>query len=657
MRRALRRGLETVAAFAAYSLAAGWFLRPIWRLGGSHLPGGLGDPLLVLYLLSWVGRQVRLGLPDLWEANFFHPVGDALALSDHLLGPGAQAVAIEAVTGGGVITAYNALFFLSFALAGTTTFAVLRAAGLGRGASFAGGAVFAFSPYRWDQASHLQVLLAQWIPPLLWSFHRLLARPRARTAAAFLLFYVLHVTGGNYLAYLAHVPLLVLLADRLLRRESRRTLLSTHALRVLLPAAAACGLLLAAVFLPYVEANRRHGFHRGAENYRQFGATLVAQATPASQNWYYPPLRPRLKSLAPGYRGADWRVEKALFPGFLATLLAAGGVAALWRRHRGRAPRRVGSRRRWTLAALAAAAVAVFLAADLLTLGWWPPDWRRALGGLDGAYSLLGVVFVALLAVRFALGRRWRGAAPLALPAAPAWDRGLLYAGLACWLLAFPLLFEPLAEVLPGFGGMRVPTRTWPFVSFAVAWFAARAAEDGLRRIGSRPLRGLAATAALLWILVESNPRPLEWSRVPEPPPVYRWIAAAPEVEALLVLPLRRNEREIPAMWFSTAHWKPIVNGFSGYAPRAYQELRAICCWPVPDARALAALRRMGVTHVVVHPTWRQPRQHQELAEWRARVAAEEVPGVRLVYRDARGDHVFAIAGRDSERRALPPAG
>lgn len=640
---------ETAFAFLLYGAVSTWLLRPLWSLWRTHLPQGLGDPLFNLYLISWVERQARLGFPDLWGANFFHPIPDALALSDHMIGPGVAAAALEATTGAGPIAAYNLLFFLSFALAGTTTFAVLRAAGLGRAAGFLGGAIFAFSPYRWEQTVHLQVLLAQWIPPLLWTFHRLLQRPRARAGALFLLFYALHVTGGNYLAYLAHVPLLVLLGDRLLRRDDRRRLLSPSSLRVLAPAAACCALLLALVFVPYLASSERHGLRHAAENYQQFGATLVAQATPAAESPSYRLLRPLLKPLAPGYRGADWRVEKALFPGFLAAALAAVGVAGLWRRHRRRPREGPAAARRWTLRGLAAAAVAVFLAADLLTLGWWRPEWRQAWGGFDGAYTVLGLAFLGLLAARFALGRLWIGATPLALPTAPRWDRGVLYGGLACWVLAFPLVFETLAEAVPGFGGMRTPTRTWPFVSFAVAWFAARGLEEALGRLRGRGFRAgavLTAAAAVALVLVESVPRPLDWRRVPEPPPAQRWLAGRPEVGAVLVLPLRRNEGEIPAMWFSTAHWKPIVNGFSAFTPRGYQDLRRVCCWPTPDARALEDLRRRGVTHIVVHPVWRQHWQHRELASWRRRVAAGEVPGVELVYRDARGDLVFAIAQR-----------
>src|SRR5205814_8090483 len=50
----------------------------------------------------------------------------------------------------------------------------------------------------------------------------------------------------------------------------------------------------------------------------------------------------------------------------------------------------------------------------------------------------------------------------------------------------------------------------------------------------------------------------------------------------------------------ATRHWRPILNGYSGFVPVSYvthyQELRGF-----PDRRAIAALSRAGVTHVVVH--------------------------------------------------------
>jgi len=50
----------------------------------------------------------------------------------------------------------------------------------------------------------------------------------------------------------------------------------------------------------------------------------------------------------------------------------------------------------------------------------------------------------------------------------------------------------------------------------------------------------------------------------------------------------------------STRHWRPIVNGYSGFLPRSYVE-HYESLQSFPDARALRALADIGVTHVVVH--------------------------------------------------------
>ena len=53
-------------------------------------------------------------------------------------------------------------------------------------------------------------------------------------------------------------------------------------------------------------------------------------------------------------------------------------------------------------------------------------------------------------------------------------------------------------------------------------------------------------------------------------------------------------------MYFSTWHWTPMVNGYSGFVPTSYTRLhRDILLFPA--AEAVDALRRRGVTHVTVN--------------------------------------------------------
>jgi hypothetical protein len=52
----------------------------------------------------------------------------------------------------------------------------------------------------------------------------------------------------------------------------------------------------------------------------------------------------------------------------------------------------------------------------------------------------------------------------------------------------------------------------------------------------------------------------------------------------------------------STAHWRPIVNGYSGFQPPSfYQHAQVLQGFPDDASRAL--LRELGITHVFVHTT------------------------------------------------------
>jgi hypothetical protein len=50
----------------------------------------------------------------------------------------------------------------------------------------------------------------------------------------------------------------------------------------------------------------------------------------------------------------------------------------------------------------------------------------------------------------------------------------------------------------------------------------------------------------------------------------------------------------------STAHWRPLMNGYSGYTPASYVTYADVF-WYFPRDYAIDAMRRAGVTHVMVH--------------------------------------------------------
>lgn len=608
------------AGFVALSL---FYLRPVIRLLGTHVATAAADPLLTLYMLKWGIHQLRLGMPDFWNVPFFFPARGMTATTDHLFGTAVLAALLTSYVPNvsNVVAAYNVLYIGSFALCGFNTWYVLRRCGVGAPAAFLGGCMFAFSSFRWDQADHLQILLMQWIPLLAWTFDRLLAQPGWKRAGFFLVLYLLHVTGGVYLAVMAHFPLLVLLLNQvpdLWRQRSKRRL------TVLLTAGVLAGLMFLAVAVPrlLVRTGQRRLAHSNTE-IQTYGASLVSFVTPADLNLYA------------GKWTARWRRrENALFAGFLPTVLVLAGAVAGWRRLR-RAPLRPLSRRQRTiLFGLAALAVTGYLLGEVIT--WLAFTGHRDWGAPDlylTAFSLLAAGAAGLL-----LRRLWGGNWGLDLAALDPWERGVLLSGIACWFLAHMIVYLPLSTFLPGLAGMRVPARFYPFVSFSLSWFAARTLDGWLRRIAPAGLRVATTLAAGLFLLAELAPRPLPWSRIPgeaELPAVDHWLAGRDDVRAVLELPLRDDVSEASYLYAGTLHWKPLFNGYSGYNAPRYAGLRRFCCHPVPEGESLVRLRRWGVSHVVVHTGALPEEERPTVLAWGRQegIQLEYAAGPDLVFR------------------------
>ena len=58
--------------------------------------------------------------------------------------------------------------------------------------------------------------------------------------------------------------------------------------------------------------------------------------------------------------------------------------------------------------------------------------------------------------------------------------------------------------------------------------------------------------------------------------------------------------RDAVYSYMSTFHWKPLLNGYSGYYPRSYLA-RLDRLEKFPDFQALESLRDDDVTYVIVH--------------------------------------------------------
>jgi hypothetical protein len=320
--------------------------------------------------------------------------------------------------------------------------------------------------------------------------------------------------------------------------------------------------------------------------------------------------------------------EGQLFPGVAILLLAVVALAPFWSRG-GRAGSRTGQTRRgwkqWAslalgiLAALHAAAFVAVLAARRLTVDFGAIELRAS----DATQLLLrGALLAAVgLALHPAARARLREVT---------WPQGawLVAALAAMWLslgpsptsmgrpldLAAP--YGVLYAFVPGFDGVRVPARFWMVGLLALSVLGG----IGAARL-SRTRRGL-ALLGLAWVLCLAEARidpfvvngagPVPGFNAPEPrlrgraeaPAVYAAVARQPPGAVLAELPLGLPDFDLRAMYYSTFHWRKLLNGYSGFTPAHYGRLVAALGRTSASAdEAWAALETSGASTVLIHET------------------------------------------------------
>ena len=219
----------------------------------------------------------------------------------------------------------------------------------------------------------------------------------------------------------------------------------------------------------------------------------------------------------------------------------------------------------------------------------------------------------------------------------------LLWVGFVCAAMAAgPILrdlpFElsgpfELARRVPPVDMIRVPSRFGIVAILAIDVLAGLGFAAIERRFSARR-RALFTVAVLSFMTVELRPA-IAYSiqPVPPPPPYTSALASLPR-GGVLALPWRREESAGPALYWSTAHWQPLVNGYATFSVTRNFQLAAMA-QNFPTGFAARVLRCAGVRYVVVHGAEVPDPQ-------RARALNLDVPGVTLLgkYRE---DFLFEL--------------
>jgi hypothetical protein len=230
-------------------------------------------------------------------------------------------------------------------------------------------------------------------------------------------------------------------------------------------------------------------------------------------------------------------------------------------------------------------------------------------GPMDAFFP--GFLALALGGVALAAGVTGRGADPIAR------RRVLMLVAIAAAgvVLSFGTrtpIYGWLYRVFPPMQGLRASSRFGNLFLLGIAALAGlglawlRATMTGSRGPGSRDRRRpvlVAAVAIVAAANLEALRAPFHYSRFDGIPNIYAMLRDAPGPVVLAEIPfypplaIFMNAEYVLA---STAHWRPLLNGYSGYIPESYfQYARAFASFPSDEA--IGAMRRAHVTHVMVH--------------------------------------------------------
>lgn len=240
---------------------------------------------------------------------------------------------------------------------------------------------------------------------------------------------------------------------------------------------------------------------------------------------------------------------------------------------------------------------------------------RRSLGAHD--YLFPGIVALLLAAAGIFDGLR------AAFRPADSESRRILmtaaiYAGLGfvALLASFgpegPVLpvYRLLYAAVPPFHGLRAVSRLGILVILAISVLAALGCA-ALEQWGVRRRQAPWRIAVPILIVLETAVAPIGrdlpsgvfLSKMPPVPPVYHWLAEQRGEFPVVEIPMywgRDFYKNAPYVYWSTIHWKCLINGYSGFAPPSYIHMRQ-ALQGFPDETSRRALLDRNVRFVLVH--------------------------------------------------------
>jgi hypothetical protein len=527
------------------------------------------DTQLNEWILAWVAHELPRDPGHLFQANIFYPAHDVLAFSEPLIVPALMGAPL-AWAGASPVLVYNVVLIAGFALTAFATFLLLDRWTGDPIAGLAAGSAFAFNTHTLTRLAHVQGIHLYGLPLALLSVDTIIRTGSRRAALGLAAALAILAYTSGYLIVFAAVMLAIVMLTRVADWWPRK--------RVVLPAMAIAAIASAAAILPlavpYRRVAREQHMVRPLELVREYSATPRGYLAAAGRIHF---------STWSGHFFKD--PVDSFFPGFAVLALAAAAIGAAARRRR---PADDWLRSRVVML------VSIGVAGFVLSLGTATP-----------VYGWLFRIFPPMQALR----------------AAARFGNLFLFAMAILAGLGLSMILPPKGGSYRnreghdrnGDAGDSSPGSR----SFRLQAEGRRNreghdtnAEAGDSSPGSRSFRLQAegrwlAIALVLIVNLEALRAPFTYRTFEGVPGIYKLLAKEPGrvvVAEQPFFPASAVFENGPYVLASTAYWRPLMNGYSGYTPETYQRY-AGAFWYFPADWAIQAMKDAGVTHVVVHPS------------------------------------------------------
>lgn len=535
---------------------------------------GSGDSYQIAWSIAWDVHALKENPTQLFNANIFYPHKNTLAYSENHLGSAFLAWPIIALTNNPIL-AENILILFYFVLGAYFMYLLLFYHTHNWMASLLGGVIFGFNPYRFFHFSHLNLQVIFFFPLFILILHYLV-NPVRKSGALYPA--DLSKKGINISSQSA---LRTRLSNGVKKQKVKYFIIFTFLFILLGYTSGYYFLMMLIVFFLYFIfyffvfdkrfLNLRF-LTKIILSFSIIGLAVFPVFYPylqlQSETWYSPNLAMinaysakvidylSFSPLLREWLGYPNTMERMIYLGFTVVLLSIASVVFIVKRYR----------------------------------------VEEKIIKAVGLYLFIGLVFFLL-----SFGRLIKFTPQ---------DQGIVG----------PYLF--FYSFVPGFDNIRSISRFFILVLFSLSSVIGIALGLYFNKLNKRRLSLGIFTLLLILIIGEYfwiPPFQRSFFEKVETgnavPPVYRWLVEQKEDLVILELPMSYNLKlNGKYVYFSTYHWKKLVNGNSAYFPPTFTILEEKL-QKIPQDDTIKILKEIGVDYVIVHLDYYAQAQEMVTAE------------------------------------------